>query len=91
MNYIGWISNGNISIRDPLSTISLYLLSLTITLKIAVRNVFQEALRSNRPFRYSEKEPQSNDSLQHFVEFSNVHNSDRSSNATRSNFGYKNV
>ena len=45
----------------------------------------------NRPFSYSEKESQSNDTLLHFVEFSNVHNSDRSSNATRSNLVYKNV
>ena len=34
----------------------------------------------------SEKSPnQSNDILRHSVEFSNVHNCDRSSNATRSN------
>ena len=46
---------------------------------------------TNRPFSYSEKESQSNDTLLHFVEFSNVHNSDRSSNATRSNLVYKNV
>ena len=46
---------------------------------------------NNRPFSYSEKESQSNDTLLHFVEFSNVHNSDRSSNATRSNLVYKNV
>ena len=45
----------------------------------------------NRPFSYSEKESQSNDTLLHVVEFSNVHNSDRSSNATRSNLVYKNV
>ena len=45
----------------------------------------------NRPFSYSEKESQSNDTLLHFVEFSNVHNSDRSSNATPSNLMYKNV
>ena len=45
----------------------------------------------HRPFSYSEKESQSNDTLLHFVEFSNVHNSDRSSNATRSNLVYKNV
>ena len=45
----------------------------------------------NRPFSYSEKECQSNDTLLHFVEFSNVHNNDRSSNATRSNLVYKNV
>ena len=44
-----------------------------------------------RLFSYSEKESQSNDTLLHFVEFSNVHNSDRSSNATRSNLVYKNV
>ena len=37
------------------------------------------------------KESQSNDTLLHFVEFSNVHNCDRSSNATRSSFEYKNV
>ena len=48
-------------------------------------------LASNRPFSYSEKESQSNDTLLHFVEFSNVHNSDRSPNATRSNLVYKNV
>ena len=44
-----------------------------------------------RPFSYSEKESQSNDALLHFVEFSNVHNSDRSSNGTRSNVVYKDV
>ena len=46
---------------------------------------------AHRPFSYSEKESQSNDTLLHFVEFSNVHNSDRSFNATRSNLAYKNV
>ena len=45
----------------------------------------------NRPFSYSEKESQSKDTLLHFVEFSNVYNSDRSSNATRLNLMYKNV
>ena len=45
----------------------------------------------NRPFSYSEKEPQSNDTLLRFVEFSNVHNSDRSYNATQWNLLYKNV
>ena len=45
----------------------------------------------NRPFCFSEKDSQSNDTLLHFVEFSNVHNSDKSSNATRSNLVYKNV
>ena len=43
----------------------------------------------NKPFSYSEKESQSNDTLLHFVEVSNVQNSDRSSNATRSNLVYK--
>ena len=46
---------------------------------------------ANRPFSYSEKESQSNDTLLHFVEFSNVHNSDGSSNATQSNLVNKNV
>ena len=45
----------------------------------------------NRPFSYSKKESQSNDILLHFVEFSNVHNLDRRSDATRSNLAYKNV
>ena len=48
-------------------------------------------LSASRPFSYSEKESQSNDTLLHFVEFSNVHNCDRSSNATRSNRSYKNI
>ena len=52
---------------------------------------FHTAQESHRPFSYSEKESQSNDTLLHFVEFSNVYNSDRSSNATRSNLVYKNV
>ena len=43
------------------------------------------------PFSYSKKVSQSNDTLLHFVEFSNVHNSDTSSNATQSNLVYKNV
>ena len=47
--------------------------------------------KNNRSFSYSEKESQSNDTLLHFIEFSNLHNSDRSSNATRSNPVYKNV
>ena len=42
-----------------------------------------------RPFSYSGKESESNDVMMHFEEFSNVHNSDRSSNATRSNLAYK--
>ena len=46
---------------------------------------------ANRPFSYSEKESQSNNTLLHFIEFSNVHDNDGSSNATRSNLVYKNV
>ena len=49
------------------------------------------AVFKNRPFSYSERESQSNDTLLRFVEFSNVHSGDRSSNASRSNFAYKNV
>ena len=45
----------------------------------------------NRPFSYSRKECGSNDISLHFVEFSNVHNYDRSSNATQSNLVYKNA
>ena len=48
-------------------------------------------LITNRPFSYSEKEPQSNDTLLPFVEFSNAHNSDRGSNVTLSSLAYKNV
>ena len=40
-------------------------------------------------FSYSENECGSNDISLQFVEFSNVHNSDRSSNATLSNLAYK--
>ena len=46
---------------------------------------------ANRPFSYSKKECGSNDISSHFVEFSNVYNNDRSSNATKSNLVYKNV
>ena len=45
----------------------------------------------NRPFSYSGKESESNDVMMQFEEFSNVHNSDRTSNATRSNLAYKTV
>ena len=45
----------------------------------------------NRPFSYSEKESQSNETLLYFVEVSNVHNSDGSFNATQSNLVYENV
>ena len=37
----------------------------------------------NRPFSYSKKESGSNDISLHLVEFSNVHNTDRSSHATQ--------
>ena len=43
----------------------------------------------NRSFSCSEKESELNDILIHLVEFSNLHNRDRSSNATRSNAEYK--
>ena len=45
----------------------------------------------NRPFSYSKKESESNDVSMHCEEFSNVHNGDRSSSATRSNVLYQNV
>ena len=43
----------------------------------------------NRRFSYSGKESESNDVMMQFEEFSNVHNSDRTSNATQSNIVYK--
>ena len=43
----------------------------------------------NRPFSYFENESGSNDISLNFVGFSNVHNCDRSSNATQSNLAYK--
>ena len=46
---------------------------------------------ANRPFSYSKKESGSNDISLDFVEFSNVHNTDRSSDATQSKLLYKNV
>ena len=46
---------------------------------------------NNRPFSYSEKECESNDISLQFVEFSNVHNCDRSSNAIQSKLAHKNV
>ena len=48
-----------------------------------------EVFQSNRPFSYSENESGLNDVSLHFVEFSNVHNCDPSSNATQSNLAYK--
>ena len=52
---------------------------------------FKPQIPENRPFSYSEKESGSNDISLHFVEFSNVHNCDRTSNAIQSNLAYKNV
>ena len=46
---------------------------------------------SNRPFSYSHNECGSNDIPSQFVEFSNVHYCDRSSNATLSNLACKMV
>ena len=46
-------------------------------------------LSLNRPFSYSEKECGWNDISLQFVELSNVHNCDRSSDATQSNVAYK--
>ena len=43
----------------------------------------------HRPFNYSRKESESNDVIMQFEEFSNMHNSDGASNATRSNLVYK--
>ena len=42
-------------------------------------------LTLNRPTSYSGKESESNDVMMQFEEFSNVHNSDRAFNTTRSN------
>ena len=44
-----------------------------------------------RPFSYSGKESESNDIMLQLEEFSNVHNSDRTSNTTRNNLAYKTV
>ena len=43
----------------------------------------------NRPFSYSRKESEPNDVMMQFEESSNVHNGDRSCNATRTNLAYK--
>ena len=54
--------------------------------KVAVTKFSEEG---NRPFSYSGKEPESNDVMMQSEEFSNLHNSDRTSNATPSNLAYK--
>ena len=51
--------------------------------------VIVDTVPCNRPFSYSESECGSNDISLQFVEFSNVHNCDRSSNATLSSLAYK--
>ena len=53
--------------------------------------IFDLCYSVNRPFSYSKKECGSNDISSHFVEFSNVYNTERSSNATQSNLVYKSV
>ena len=53
------------------------------------RNFTYGPSHSNRRFSYSENECGSNNILLQFVEFSNVHNCDRSSNAALSNLAYK--
>ena len=45
----------------------------------------------NKPFSCSKTECGSNDISLHFVEFSNVHNGGRCSNANQSNLVYKNI
>ena len=54
-------------------------------------DIVRQYQSSNRPFSYSEKECGSNDISLQFVEFSNVHNCDRSSNAIQSNLANKTV
>ena len=56
-----------------------------------VKTGYQCAVTCNRPHSYSIQESQSNDVCMHFVEFSNVHNSDGSSGAIRLNLAYKSV
>ena len=46
-------------------------------------------MMNNRHISYSEKECGSNNSSLHFVDFSDMHNCDRSSNAIQSNLAYK--
>ena len=43
----------------------------------------------NGPFSSSRKESELKDVMMHFEEFSNVHNSNRTCNSTRSNLAYK--
>ena len=73
------------------TTESMKIHCIPVAITFNIDTEMNNQLINNRPFSYSEKESQSNDTLLHFVEFSNVHNSDRSPNATRSNLVYKNV
>ena len=61
--------------------------AITIVQIKKFRKIFK--ILFNRPFSCSGKESESNDVVIQFEEFSNVHNGDRASNATRSNFTYK--
>ena len=59
---------------------------------ILIRIVFTNRVYefdTNKPYSYSENESGSNDISLHVIEFSNVHNCDRSSNATQSNLAHK--
>ena len=52
-------------------------------LKVWCHQFWGKALiTDNRPLSYSEKESQSNDTLLHFAESSNVHNSDSDTDST---------
>ena len=75
----------------PLSNSNRKIYNYNFSFNHGLQSLFQNFSMSsvNRTFSYPEKGSQSNDTLLHFVEFSNVHNSDRSSNATRSNLVYK--
>ena len=59
------------------------------TSQVRMINAIKQA--TNGPFSYSKIECGLNDISSHFVEFSNVYNTDRRSNATQSNLVYKNV
>ena len=60
----------------PTDSLIHYFLYFLVIFKLLVYQV--ASCKFNRPFSYSQKESQSNDTLLHFVEFSNVHNSDSS-------------
>ena len=54
-------------------------------------NAYQIVKATNRPFSYSKQECGLNDMSLPLVEFSNIHNTDRSFNATQSNLVYRNI